>query len=233
MSECYKFVTLKEAETLPKRASTGVPGPDKWAADRIRRERERRGWSTGELAKRVTEAGVPLRQQQVWQIESGEPPRRLSVGEAATFAAVFELAIADLVAPPEDTASRNLIDLGRQFAEWVRESGLLAARLREIDERAEQLESSEDARFMATTVEKWFGYSGQDEAQADRLDRIAEDYAELARRVRDRSSVWSVIASMRELPTPDDGEPGPEHGASIQRAERKNPPRTPRQGEQD
>jgi hypothetical protein len=178
----------------------------------------------------VTEAGVPLRQQQVWQIESGDPPRRLSVGEASTFAAVFGITVADLVAPPEETASRNLIELGRQFAEWVRDSGLLAARLREIDKRAEQLD--EDAEFMATTVEKYFGYSGQAEEQAARFDRIAEDYAEMARRVRDRSSVWSVIASMRELPTPEEGDRGPEHGESIRRAGSKNPPRTPKPGEQ-
>jgi hypothetical protein len=149
----------------------------------------------------VTEAGVPLRQQQVWQVESGDPPRRLSVGEAATFAAVFGLTIADLVAPPEEAANRNVIELGRKFAEWRRDSGILAARLREIDEQAAQLESGEEESYVAATVTKYLGYSDHAEQQAREFDELAATYSEIARAVRDRSSVWSVIASMRGLVT--------------------------------
>jgi transcriptional regulator with XRE-family HTH domain len=188
------------------------PGPDEWAAARVRHERELRGWSTAELARRVTEAGVPLRQQQVWQIESGTPPRRLSVGEAATIARIFGISLFDLMTPPEEVASQNLVNLGRDFAAWRRDAGLLAARLREIDERASQLVRGDDESFTATTVVKFGGYGDVSEQTAAEFEEIAASYSAIAQAVRDHASVWSVIASMRELATLDDAAKRPESG---------------------
>ncbi len=70
------------------------------AAERVRLERELRGWSTGELAKRMTEAGYPINQSSVWRIESGEPRRRINLNEAIGFAKVFDLALEDFLGPP-------------------------------------------------------------------------------------------------------------------------------------
>lgn len=225
---------VRNTGTVPKRTAPRPPGPDEWAAERIRHERELRGWSTSELARRVTEAGVPLRQQQVWQIESGEPPRKLSVGEASTFAAIFGLTISDLLTPPADVANQNLINLGRDFAEWRRDSGLLAARLREIDERVGQLENGDGEVLTADTVAKYMVPDEWAARAAAEFDEIAATYTEIAQAIRNHNNVWVLIATtLRELPTPEDDEPGPEHGESIQHAERRNPPSAPNPGEQD
>jgi transcriptional regulator with XRE-family HTH domain len=69
------------------------------AAARIALEREVRGWSTTELAARMTRAGVPLNQTAVWRIESGSPRRKITLDEALGFARVFELPLEELMAP--------------------------------------------------------------------------------------------------------------------------------------
>ncbi|MFJ4680677.1 helix-turn-helix domain-containing protein [Kitasatospora sp. NPDC088783] len=83
------------------------------AAERVRLERELRGWSTGELAKRMTEAGYPINQSSVWRIESGEPRRRINLDEAIGFAKVFDLALEDFLGPstsPEEKIMQELAD---------------------------------------------------------------------------------------------------------------------------
>ncbi|MEU7168791.1 helix-turn-helix transcriptional regulator [Streptomyces morookaense] len=69
-------------------------------AARVALEREVRGWSTTELAERVTKAGVKLNQTAVWRIENGTPRRRINVDEALAFARVFELPLEELMSPP-------------------------------------------------------------------------------------------------------------------------------------
>jgi transcriptional regulator with XRE-family HTH domain len=184
-------------------------GPDEWAAARIRHERELRGWSTAELARRVTETGVPLRQQQAWQIESGTPPRRLSVGEAAAIAGVFDISLSDLMTPPEEVASQNLVNLGKDFAAWRKAAGVHLARLREISDRAALLDASEDESFTASVVVKYGASGAWAEQTARELDEIANGYTDIAQEVRDHTSMWSLIASMRGLVTEQDIEPEP------------------------
>ncbi|MFJ8308764.1 MULTISPECIES: helix-turn-helix transcriptional regulator [unclassified Streptomyces] len=69
-------------------------------AARVALEREVRGWSTTELAERVTKAGVKLNQTAVWRIENGNPRRRINLDEALGFARVFELPLEELMSPP-------------------------------------------------------------------------------------------------------------------------------------
>ncbi|WP_369391805.1 helix-turn-helix domain-containing protein [Streptomyces sp. CG1] len=69
-------------------------------AARVAMEREVRGWSTTELADRVTKAGVRMNQTAVWRIENGNPRRRINVDEAIGFARVFELPLEELMSPP-------------------------------------------------------------------------------------------------------------------------------------
>ncbi|MFC1417791.1 helix-turn-helix domain-containing protein [Streptacidiphilus cavernicola] len=81
-------------------------------AARVLLERQARGWSTTELAQRMTAAGVPLNQSAVWRIESGTPRRKISLDEALGFSKVFELPLEDLMAPPQeglDLEARRLL----------------------------------------------------------------------------------------------------------------------------
>ncbi len=70
------------------------------AAARIALEREVRGWSTTELAARMTRVGVPMNQTAVWRIENGTPRRKITLDEALGFARVFELPLEELMSPP-------------------------------------------------------------------------------------------------------------------------------------
>ncbi|MGK5448045.1 helix-turn-helix transcriptional regulator [Streptomyces radiopugnans] len=81
-------------------------------AARVALEREVRGWSTTELAERVTKAGVKMSQTAVWRIENGKPRRRINLDEALAFARVFELPLEELMSPPLeglDVNSRRLV----------------------------------------------------------------------------------------------------------------------------
>jgi transcriptional regulator with XRE-family HTH domain len=84
------------------------------AAQRLKMERESRGWSTAEVARRMSEAGFPINQSSVWRIESADPPRRINLDEAIGFAKVFGLTLEDLIGPPEvfvDSTMRRLVAL--------------------------------------------------------------------------------------------------------------------------
>lgn len=179
-------------------------GPDEWAAERIRYERERRGWSTAELARRVTLMGVTLRQQQVWQVESGKPPRRLSVGEAAAFARAFGLSLAELMTPPPsaEASHPSLVELARAFAEWRRDAGILAARLQDIGRQIGDL--GPDALYQAETVVKYGGLNEAVEQTAADLGALSRTYAELQQSVMERGTVWAVMASVRDLVSDDE-----------------------------
>jgi len=184
-------------ETVPvPRKTPRPPGPDDWASERIRYEREKRGWSTAELARRITLTGVPMRQPQVWQVESGTPRRRLSVGEAAAFARVFDISLAELMTPPEEIAAGELIELGRAFQEWRRDEGILSARLVDIAKRVDEL--SDDAAYTAGVVEKSSDLSSSADAINRDLETLIENSKRVMRSVKQHGSVWSVIASMRD-----------------------------------
>jgi 8-oxo-dGTP pyrophosphatase MutT (NUDIX family)/transcriptional regulator with XRE-family HTH domain len=191
--------TLVRQTVLVPQKRPRPPGIDEWVAARVKYEREQRGWSTSELARRVSKAGVTLRQQQVWQIESGKPPRKLSVGEAAAFAKIFGISLGQLMTPPSEQTGdlASLIQLGIDFAEWRREEGALAARLFEIAGRIDELDP--DEVYTATVVEKYSAVAdARDEVIRD-LETIVGNYRTVMESIKQHSSVWSVIASMRDL----------------------------------
>lgn len=86
------------------------PGAEDMAARRIAYERERRGWSTAELARRMTEAGVPVNQSAIYKIEKGTPRRTISLDEARALAQIFGLSSVEELATPVDTL-RDLLQL--------------------------------------------------------------------------------------------------------------------------
>ncbi len=88
------------------------PAPEDYVADRIKQEREARGWSTVALAEKMAEAGHPVNQAAIWRIESGKPRRRVNLDEALGFCQVFDLTMDELTAPPmkhADPVVRGLI----------------------------------------------------------------------------------------------------------------------------
>ncbi|MFE2017558.1 helix-turn-helix domain-containing protein [Streptomyces sp. NPDC059499] len=82
-------------------------------------EREARGWSTAELARRVTDAGCPLSQSAVWRIESGEPRRKISVDELIAFGKVFERSIEELLKPVIEGYPKELFEA--YLSQWLKD----------------------------------------------------------------------------------------------------------------
>jgi transcriptional regulator with XRE-family HTH domain len=86
--------------TEPNDSGTPLLYSEGNAAARVALEREIRGWSTTELAARMTKAGVAMNQTAVWRIENGKPRRKITLDEALGFARVFELPLEELMSPP-------------------------------------------------------------------------------------------------------------------------------------
>lgn len=76
-------------------------GREQWAAQRIKTERERRGWSQSELARRLEGIGPHLPQTAISKIERESDRRAITVDEAIAFATVFEIPLGELLLPPE------------------------------------------------------------------------------------------------------------------------------------
>jgi transcriptional regulator with XRE-family HTH domain len=130
------------------------PGPDDWAAQRVAFERDRRNWSQSELARRVTLAGVPMRQQTIQQIESGEPRRKISVGEATALCDVLGISLDELTKPTGEVEALNLA-IGRVTTglhTWLEEGGkLIYDSLDSVDKRYEELRRTLPAEELEET----------------------------------------------------------------------------------
>jgi transcriptional regulator with XRE-family HTH domain len=98
------------------------PSDDERFAASVKRLREARGWSQGELAKRMTEAGFEgFHQTTISRIEKNERPVR--VGEAHGLARTFGTMVGAMIAP---TGAWELVDNAqRQFEQTVNELGRL------------------------------------------------------------------------------------------------------------
>ncbi|MEU4287799.1 helix-turn-helix transcriptional regulator [Kribbella sp. NPDC026596] len=90
-------------------------------AERIRYERERKGWSYAGLAARLTNAGCAIDQSALYKIEKSDPPRRITVDELVGFAAVFGIAIEDLLLPLEVALDREVRGLLKEWRSKRRE----------------------------------------------------------------------------------------------------------------
>lgn len=84
-------------------------------ARRIAEERERADWSMERLAQRMTEAGCAMDKSAIYRIESGNPPRRITLDEAVTFANVFKLNLNDLLLPTSVARNNEAKRLWRQY----------------------------------------------------------------------------------------------------------------------
>ena len=90
-------------------------GAEAILAERIRRERSKRGWSPADLAKQMTAAGCSLTTSAVYKIENREAPRRISVDELIALTQILGTTVEDLLTPIEvldqERARRLLVDL--------------------------------------------------------------------------------------------------------------------------
>jgi transcriptional regulator with XRE-family HTH domain len=87
---------------------------------RVRDERERREWSQEELAKRLTDKGIPVYASTIAKIESEKKPRATRLGEAAGIADLFGVSLDSLLGRHTGLHSdlvfalRGLTDAARQ-----------------------------------------------------------------------------------------------------------------------
>jgi transcriptional regulator with XRE-family HTH domain len=77
---------------------------DSYFGERVRKERDRLGWSQEELARRMTDRGIPAYASTIAKIESGRKPRPARLGEAIVIADLFEAPVSALLGrPPDET----------------------------------------------------------------------------------------------------------------------------------
>ncbi|MFI1799371.1 helix-turn-helix transcriptional regulator [Streptomyces sp. NPDC020379] len=97
------------------------PLPENNVAERIKLEREIRGWSTQKLAERMAEVGHPVNQSAIWRIESGKPRRRVNLDEALGFSKVFDIPLDDLTGPPGHVSNAQVRRLVGEYVERWKE----------------------------------------------------------------------------------------------------------------
>jgi transcriptional regulator with XRE-family HTH domain len=119
---------------MPRKTQSTIGFEEKLASV-VQSERERRGWSPAELARRLTEAGAPMNQTSIWKIENGEPRRRIMLDEAVAIARVLNLSLYTMLEGRTVDAA-VLEDVDRAAQHLNESSDLLAemkARLPEIE----------------------------------------------------------------------------------------------------
>lgn len=113
-------------------------------AQRIKLEREKRGWTYEGLAKRMTDVGCPINQSALYKVEQAQPRRRITVDELVALARVFEVSVEDLLTDPKLLAVRAVVPL---LSEW---QDLKARRYRVLEEvKRRQAEIEEQVKRIA------------------------------------------------------------------------------------
>jgi transcriptional regulator with XRE-family HTH domain len=174
-----------DTDQVPRRPPH-TAGLDEWAAWRVRYERERRGWSQGELARQVTAAGAPMQQQAIWKIENGTPPRKISLSEAVVLCKVFEIEdVAELGRPPAQVASAILGEIHRARQGLMQASSVLLGLLRTVAEQEHFLaQPLQDADLFYR--EDFDVFTGELEAELAQLDEATDAIRDEIREVYER-----------------------------------------------
>jgi transcriptional regulator with XRE-family HTH domain len=128
---------LRDTSVMP-RQTPHPPGPDDLAVRRIAYEREQRGWSTAEVARRLTAEGFKISQSSVWAIENDDR-RKLTLAETVAFADLYGLDIADMLKAPRDVGAVLVAALLEDVREFRRDARQLLQRLLDLIKRADDL----------------------------------------------------------------------------------------------
>lgn len=103
------------------RSTNARPPVEDNIAERVKLEREARGWSTVTLAEKMAEIGHPIGQSAVWRIESGKPRRRVNTDEALGFCKIFDMTLDELASPPGQMANPIIRRLVGEYVELWKE----------------------------------------------------------------------------------------------------------------
>lgn len=127
---------------MPRQSKPSVLDSEDNVAAHIQGEREARAWSTGHLAKLVTEAGCPISQSAIWRIENGEPRRKISVDELIAFGKVFDMTVDEMLQPREAGASVRQIK--QHIEDWL-----------DLEEQATEIHGGIDIRVAELVGLAW------------------------------------------------------------------------------
>lgn len=129
-------------------------------ARRVQLERERRGWSLSDLARRMTAAGYTLHPSAIHKIEKGT--RRITLNEAVVYAQVFELTLGAMLLDPGVLATKEGLRLWKKY-EQARERYMAARReLDGIESELLELIDSPEGGYVLSEIKARYG----DEARA-------------------------------------------------------------------
>jgi transcriptional regulator with XRE-family HTH domain len=99
-------------------------GRRKWTEDyfskRVRTERERRGWSQADMAKMLTDKGIPMHWTTIAKIEKGD--RSVRIDEAAGIADLFEVSLDVLLGRNRDENRSGFVWMAAQLQSLARKS---------------------------------------------------------------------------------------------------------------
>lgn len=174
-----------------------VVSGERLVAQRLRDLRTARGWSQGQLAERLTGVGCPLHQTAISRLEkpSAKDGRRaITLDEAMALARVFEMPLAQLIAPAPSTdeleslisrfnALRHEYVAARKAAVEAR----LAAQAADHQLSAASQEATEfRARVgeLAVSITAALDVPGADDALGERFDEEIRDARSIAEGLR-------------------------------------------------
>lgn len=90
-------------------------GTERSVVQRIAMLCEERGWKYPELAERMTAAGCPIQTSALYKMEKGDPPRRVTLDEAAAFAEVFGITLDDIATPIQLIEQKAAADIASKM----------------------------------------------------------------------------------------------------------------------
>jgi transcriptional regulator with XRE-family HTH domain len=157
---------MSSKDGAARAAGPDRPVPEDYVADRIKQEREARGWSTVALAEKMAEAGHPVNQAAIWRIESGKPRRRVNLDEALGFCQVFGLTMDELTAPPMKYADAFVRDLVRERIEKSHALADLQLDARRLERRIRDLEFE---------LDHFANNGAEQKAELDQLIRLEDN----------------------------------------------------------
>jgi transcriptional regulator with XRE-family HTH domain len=96
-------------------------------AARIAHERTLRDWTFDGLAKRMTDAGCPIRGSAIYKTENND--RRITVAEHVALSEVLGIPLEELLVPPDLAANRQAVELWQRYVAAIDEETAVSRKL--------------------------------------------------------------------------------------------------------